>query len=69
MAAQVADSGMLDFADDTLYLGEFTLSAPSLLFVFASSDIFFCLLADLTKAMRTPIPVEKPAPADLDLAP
>ena len=31
-------------------------------------NIFFCFLADLTKAMDTPIPGERPAPADLDLA-
>ena len=30
--------------------------------------MFFHFLADLTKAMDTPIPGERPAPADLDLA-
>jgi len=39
-----------------------------LLSLLICSDIFFVVLADLTKAMLTPILGERPTSADLDLA-
>jgi hypothetical protein len=56
------------FIDETLHLGNLPL-VLSLFYLFHSpSNVFFCFLADLTKAMGTPIPKEKSAPVDLDLA-
>ena len=63
------DTRVSGFIDETLHLGKSILSAFCILLVFrSSSNMFFHFLADLTKAMETLIPREKPAPTGLDLA-